>query len=117
MACGQRPSHAFKPCCRLSFRYEWEAILVSPHLRCAVPVKRLRVFYVGILKASEEAREADGAREEEEGPREEAPEVADIGRRLSAFWAEECVWYTGVLTAIEAGRDDGKDEGAFHVVS
>ena len=69
------------------------------------------------MKASEEAREAEGAREEEEGPREEAPEVADIGRRLSAFWAEECVWYTGVLTAIEAGRDDGKDEGAFHVVS
>ena len=28
--------------------YEWEAMMVSPHLHCGVPVARERVFYVGI---------------------------------------------------------------------
>ena len=28
--------------------YEWEAIVVSPHLHAGVPVRRVRVFYVGV---------------------------------------------------------------------
>ena len=30
-------------------RYTWESVLVSPHLHCAVPARRERVVYVGLL--------------------------------------------------------------------
>ena len=32
--------------------YRWEAIKVSPHIHAGVPVRRMRVFYVGIKGAS-----------------------------------------------------------------
>ena len=46
----------------------------------------------------------------------ELPEAADVGRRLAVYWEEEGEWFPGVLRAIEAGHDDGKDTGDYHVV-
>ena len=43
------------------------------------------------------------------------PELADVGRRLLVWWAEEAEWFSGVLAAIEAGHDDGGDAGDFRV--
>lgn len=37
---------------RILSAYDWEATLVSPHLHCGVPVRRSRVFYVGVLRAA-----------------------------------------------------------------
>jgi hypothetical protein len=43
------------------------------------------------------------------------PEAGDIGRRLTVYWADESKWYDGILSAIEAGRDDGTDAGDYRV--
>ena len=43
------------------------------------------------------------------------PTPADVGRRLAVFWARERQWFEGVLTAFEAGHDDGGDVGDYHV--
>jgi len=48
--------------------YNWEALKLSPHTHAAVPVRRLRVFYVGIR--SEDCRviqDANGCDEHEGG--------------------------------------------------
>lgn len=44
------------------------------------------------------------------------PTSLDIGRRLEVFWLEEATWFGGVLAAIEAGHDDGRDTGDFQVI-
>jgi len=44
------------------------------------------------------------------------PTRGDVGRRLSVYWPKEDEWFAGVLTAIEAGHDDGEDTGDYHVL-
>ena len=45
-----------QPDTRLIGGYQWEAIKVSPHTHAGVPVRRLRVFYVGIRKPTRRRR-------------------------------------------------------------
>ena len=43
------------------------------------------------------------------------PGPLDIGRRLVAYWPTDKQWFAGTLTTIEAGHDDGREAGDFHV--
>ena len=47
---------------------------------------------------------------------QQAPLPTDVGRRLRVYWSNYGTWYRGVLTKIEAGHDDGVDEGDFLVL-
>ena len=44
------------------------------------------------------------------------PERLDVGRRLVAYWETDKQWFAGILTAIEAGHDDGQEAGDYHVL-
>ena len=48
--------HRVERILRLIGGYQWEAIKVSPHTHAGVPVRRLRVFYVGIRKPTRRRR-------------------------------------------------------------
>ena len=43
------------------------------------------------------------------------PTNADVGRRVCVYWKSDKQWFSGVLTSIEAGHDDGGDEGDYQV--
>ena len=69
--------------------YNWEALKLSPHTHAAVPVRRLRVFYVGIR--SEDCRviqDANGCDEhefhEDEGSEEDSDWDSDESEDVDA---------------------------------
>jgi len=55
--------------------YEWEGIIISPHIHCGIGIMRKRVFYVGVMCGRTRPRQEEEEEEEEKG--EVKPEVEE----------------------------------------